>query len=72
MGLFSKIFGTKNDREVRALDPIVQAINSLENETRQKSDHELLSSIQTLKENISKDILAMESHNKNPKKTITI
>ncbi len=68
MGLFSKIFGTKNDREVRALDPIVQAINSLENETRQKSDHELLSSIQTLKENISKDILRMESNNKNPKK----
>lgn len=68
MGIFSKIFGTKNDREVRALGPIVQAINSLENETRQKTDQQLLETIQTLKENISKEVLRMESTNPKPKK----
>ncbi|MCA9508606.1 MAG: preprotein translocase subunit SecA [Myxococcales bacterium] len=68
MGIFSKIFGSKNDREVRALGPIVQAVNSLENETHQKSDQQLLETIQTLKENISKEVLAMEKNNSAPKR----
>ena len=55
MGFFSKIFGTKNEREVRAMQPLVQAINSLEAETKKKSDQELLESIQIFKENIKKE-----------------
>jgi len=68
MGLFSKIFGTKNDREVRGLQPMVQAINSLEQEMKGKSDHELLEIIQVLKQNISKDVLDLESRIAQPKK----
>lgn len=68
MGLISKLFGTKNDREVRALAPIVQAINNLEGETKKKSDAELLATIQNLKTEISAQVQKMESINKAPKK----
>lgn len=68
MNLFSKIFGTKNDREVRSLAPIVQAIKALEPEMKQKSDGELLSTIQTLKENITKDVIKMEQSKSSTKK----
>lgn len=68
MGLFSKIFGTKNDREVRGLQPMVQAINSLEAEMKGKSDQELSEIIQVLKQNISKDVLDLESRIAQPKK----
>ncbi len=68
MGLFSKIFGTKNDREVRSMQPLVQAVNSLEAETKNKSDQELQSTILTLKENISKEILELEKRIEKPKK----
>lgn len=68
MGFFSKIFGTKNDREVRATLPLVQAINSLERETKSKSDQQLLETIQTLKENIQKEALELERKVSKPKK----
>ncbi len=68
MGLISKIFGTKNDREVRALAPIVQAINNLESETKKKTDAELMATIQSLKTQISAEVQRMESINKTPKK----
>jgi preprotein translocase subunit SecA len=68
MGFFSKIFGTKNEREVKAMLPIVQAINSLEGETKAKSDQELLESIQVLKQNISQEIKELDQRNPQAKK----
>ncbi len=41
MGLFQKIFGSKNQRELRKLQPIVDRINGLEATMKAKSDSEL-------------------------------
>ena len=41
MSIFTKIFGDPNDKEIRSLQPIVAAINSLEAEINQLSDDEL-------------------------------
>ena len=41
MGLFSKVFGTRSDREVKALTPIVNKIESLEEEYKALSDAQL-------------------------------
>jgi preprotein translocase subunit SecA len=68
MNLFSKIFGTKNDREVRSLGPLVQSVNSLESEIKKKSDQELQETIHSLRENISKEVAALEATNKAAKK----
>ena len=68
MGFFSKIFGTKNEREVKAMQPSVQAINSLEPEFKAKSDQELLEAIQVLKNNISQEVRELEARNPQAKK----
>jgi len=68
MGFFSKIFGTKNDRELRAMQPLVQAVNSLEADTKKMSDQQLLETIQVLKENIKKEALDLEQKITKPKK----
>lgn len=68
MGFFAKIFGTKNDREVRGMQPMVQAINSLEPEIKKKSDQELLETIATLRENIKNEVTNLEARNSSPKK----
>lgn len=60
MGLFSKIFGTKNEREIKKMAPQIQAINNLENSIKKLSDQELLEKIQTYKTNISKEIIELE------------
>ena len=39
--LFAKIFGTKNDRELKRLRPIVEKINALEPFMQGLSDEEL-------------------------------
>ncbi len=41
MGLFSKLFGTNSQREVKKLEPIVNKIEALEDEYRRLSDREL-------------------------------
>jgi len=41
MGLISKIFGTRSQREVRALNPLVDKIESMADEYKALSDHEL-------------------------------
>ena len=41
MGLFSKIFGTRSQREVKALTATVDKIEALEDEYRALSDHDL-------------------------------
>ncbi len=39
--IVAKVFGTKHDREVKKLQPLVDRINSLESETKALSDEEL-------------------------------
>ena len=41
MGLFSKVFGTRSQREVKALNATVDKIDALEDEYRALSDHDL-------------------------------
>ncbi len=41
MGLLQKLFGSKNQRELRKLQPIVDRINSLEPAMKAKTDAEL-------------------------------
>jgi len=41
MGIFQKIFGSRNQRELRKLQPIVDRINGLEPSLKAKSDDEL-------------------------------
>jgi preprotein translocase subunit SecA len=41
MGLFQKIFGSKNQRELRKMQPVVEQINSLGDAMKAKSDAEL-------------------------------
>ncbi len=41
MGLFSKVFGTRSQREVKALNATVDKIEALEEEYRALSDHDL-------------------------------
>ncbi len=41
MGLFTKLFGTRSQREVKSLTPIVDKIEGLEDAYRKLSDHEL-------------------------------
>ncbi len=48
-----KIFGSKNDREVKRLRPDVDAINKLEPEMEKKSQDELAARIAELKQSIS-------------------
>ncbi len=68
MGFFSKIFGTKNDREIKGMYPTIQAINSLESFTKSLSDQQLLEKIQTYKTNITKSVIELENKNFNAKK----
>ena len=39
--LLAKIFGTKHEREIKKMRPIVQAINALEPEMQQLDDEQL-------------------------------
>lgn len=41
MGLFGKIFGTYSEKEVKRVAPLVEKINSLENEISKLTDSEL-------------------------------
>ena len=48
-----KIFGSRNDRELKRMRPIVDEINQLEPEIAQRSDDDLRAKIAELKERIS-------------------
>ena len=47
--LAKKVFGTPNDRKVKAVRPLVAAINALEEAARARSDAELIEMTETLK-----------------------
>ena len=52
-GLLKKIFGTKNDREVKALTKIVDQINALEPEYEKLSDEDLRHKTDIFKERLA-------------------
>jgi len=52
-GMLVKIFGSKNDREIKQLRPLVEQINSLEDVFKSKSDAELKAMTPYFKEKIS-------------------
>jgi len=51
--LLNLIFGSKNDREIKALMPIVQRINALEPELTPLSDHALADNTQAFKKRLA-------------------
>lgn len=51
-GLLKKIFGTKNDREIKALTKEVEKINALESEYEKLSDEELKNKTNVFKERL--------------------
>ncbi len=54
MKLLEKIFGTHSSRELKRIEPIVEEIEGLQAEYRQKSDEELLAKTAEFKERLSK------------------
>mgnify|MGYP001003978820 CR=1 FL=1 len=62
-GLLKKIFGTKNDREVKALTKIVDQINALEPEYEKLSDEDLRHKTDIFKERLENgELKYAESH----------
>ena len=55
LNVFSKIFGTKNDKEVKQYKKRADIINSLESTYESLSDEELQNSFNTLKEQVQND-----------------
>jgi len=60
MKLLAKFFGSKNDREVKAMGPRVQAINALEPKVSALTDEQLAQRILQLRESIKGDCDAFE------------
>ena len=54
MGLFSKIFGSYSEKEVKRVMPIVEKINALEEDISKLSDNELKNKTTEFKERLSK------------------
>ena len=54
MGLFSKVFGTSSQREVKALTPLVDKIEALGDGMKALSDHELRAKTDEFKERLAK------------------
>ena len=53
MGIFAKIFGTRSDREIKKIKPIVDKILSLEEEYKALSEEELRGKTAVFKERLS-------------------
>ena len=54
MGLFSKVFGSRSQREVKALTPLVDKIEALGDEMKALSDHELRAKTDEFKARLAK------------------
>jgi preprotein translocase subunit SecA len=54
MGFFQKLFGSKNEREIKKLRPLVQRIGELEATIKAKSDAELKAMTGTFKERLDR------------------
>ncbi len=53
MGLFSKIFGTHSENELKRIYPIVDQIEALESETERLSDTELKDKTREFKQRLA-------------------
>jgi preprotein translocase subunit SecA len=60
LSFIGKIFGTKNDKEVKRYKKIVDVINSLEPKYEAMNDDELQQAIETIKENIQNGQTTLE------------
>ncbi len=56
MGILAKVFGTKNDRELKKITPRVAAIAALEERYKAFSDEQLTARIATLKSEVQKEL----------------
>jgi preprotein translocase subunit SecA len=63
--LLGKVFGTKNERVIKALLPNVQAINALEAEMRKRSDAELRAKSDEFRKRIQERMSRFEGRNGN-------
>ena len=54
MGLFSKVFGSRSQREVKALTPLVDKIEALGEEMKGLSDHELRAKTDQFRDRLAK------------------
>lgn len=52
--ILAKLFGTKNDREIKALRPLIETINSFEESLKALTDSELQAKTPALKERLAK------------------
>ena len=53
-GVFSKLFGSRSDRELKKINPIADKVDALEDEYRRLSDDELKAKTNEFKERLSK------------------
>ena len=53
MGLFTKIFGTRSEREVKKLEPTVNAVMALENSYRKLTDEQLRAKTQEFRDRLA-------------------
>ena len=53
MGLFTKLFGTRSEREVKKLEPQVEAVMALEEPYKKLSDHELRAKTQEFRDRLA-------------------
>ncbi|MEM7495922.1 MAG: preprotein translocase subunit SecA, partial [Myxococcota bacterium] len=68
MGILGRVFGTKNDRELKRLWPRVHAINALEPGLKQRSDAELAARLRTIREHVQAAFQAAERPGQPPLK----
>ena len=59
LGIFRKIFGTKNDKEIKKYRSKIQAINLLESKYKEMDDDGLKKAINKIKEDIQANILSL-------------
>ena len=57
--VLKKIIGSKNDRELKKILPIIQSINQLEPKIRLLSDRELQAKLLNSKKNYLRELLLM-------------
>ena len=56
LGLLTKVFGSKNERELKKLQPAVEQINSLESSLQAMSDAQLKAQTSIFKERLEKGV----------------
>ncbi|HXT19229.1 MAG TPA: hypothetical protein VN923_00615, partial [Thermoanaerobaculia bacterium] len=52
--VLTKVFGTKGERDIKAMQPMVAAVNAIEPEMERKSDEQLRAVTVELKEELAK------------------